>query len=82
MDFVHGHLLGLARRVHGPAAFGWTVAVGAHVLAHLRRALRARRVAVVLATLAAGVAVGAATLPVQDDWLHLPRTFDRDRGHG
>jgi hypothetical protein len=82
MGFVHGHVLALARRVHGPAAFGWTVVVGAHVLVHLRRALRARRIALVAATLVAGLAVGAATLPVQDDWLHLPRAFDHDRGQG
>jgi hypothetical protein len=82
MGFVHGHLLALARRVHGPAAFGWTVVLGAHVLAHLRRALRSRRIALVAITLVAGVAVGAATLPIQDDWLHLPRALDHDRGRG
>lgn len=41
MGFVHGHALQVARRLHGPAAFGWTILVAAHVLVYLRRAVRA-----------------------------------------
>ena len=40
IGLVHGSALTLARRVHGPAAFCWTLLVGVHVLAYLRRALR------------------------------------------
>ena len=40
MGFVHGNALQLVRRIHGPAAFFWTVTVGAHVLMYIRRALR------------------------------------------
>ena len=41
MGFVHGHALQLARRIHGPAAFLWTVTLGIHVLVYTPRALRA-----------------------------------------
>jgi hypothetical protein len=41
MGIVHGSALSLARRIHGPAAFLWTVTLGAHVLAYARSALRA-----------------------------------------
>jgi hypothetical protein len=58
MGLVHGHALALARRLHGPAAFGWTVLVGAHVLAYLRRALWSAREDVVPRTRRA--VVGAA----------------------
>jgi hypothetical protein len=40
MGYLDGNALDLARRIHGPAAFFWTVTVGAHVLMYLRRALR------------------------------------------
>lgn len=40
MGFVHGSALQLARRIHGPAAFFWTVLVGLHVLMYIRRAVR------------------------------------------
>lgn len=40
MGFVHGNALQLVRRIHGPAAFFFTVTVGAHVLMYIRRALR------------------------------------------
>jgi hypothetical protein len=43
MGLVHGQALTLARRVHGPAAFCWTLLVGAHVLVYLRRALWSTR---------------------------------------
>ncbi len=43
MGLVHGPALTLARRVHGPAAFFWTLLVGVHVLAYLRRALGSAR---------------------------------------
>jgi hypothetical protein len=75
IGLVHGHALQLARRVHGPAAFGWTVLLGLHALVYLPRALRGarlQRLALVAASLATGVALGIATLPVDHDWLHLP----------
>jgi hypothetical protein len=40
MGFVHGRALTVARRVHGPSAFLWTVILGLHVLVYLTRALR------------------------------------------
>lgn len=43
MGLVHGQALTLARRIHGPAAFCWTLLIGAHVLAYLRRALWSAR---------------------------------------
>lgn len=80
---VHGHALQLARRVHGPAAFGWTVLLGLHVLVYLRRALRGAgavgRGALVVAVLAGGFALGVATLPVDHDWLHLPAKHEHER---
>jgi len=75
IGLVHGHALQLARRVHGPAALGWTILLGLHVLVYLQRAVRGalvRRGALVAATLAAGFALGIATLPVDHDWLRLP----------
>ena len=74
MGLVHGQALVLARRIHGPAAVGWTIILGLHVLVYLRRAVRfARgRAVFLLATLVTGVAVGVATLPLDHDWLHLP----------
>ena len=47
MGLVHGPALSLARRIHGPAAFVWSVALGVHVLVHLPRAVRAVRADVV-----------------------------------
>lgn len=38
---VHGEALQIARRIHGPAAFLWTVTLGIHVLVYTPRALRA-----------------------------------------
>ncbi len=43
MGFLHSYPLQIARRLHGPAAFLWTVMLGAHVLAYLVRALHATR---------------------------------------
>jgi hypothetical protein len=43
MGLVHGQALTLARRIHGPAAFVWTLLIGAHVLVYLRRALMSAR---------------------------------------
>jgi hypothetical protein len=74
MGFVHGHALTLVRRIHGPAAVGWTGLVGVHVLVYLRRAVRfvrGRRLAV-LATVVAGFVFAVAALPLEHDWLHLP----------
>jgi hypothetical protein len=58
MGFVHGHALLLARRIHGPAAFFWTVTVGAHVLLYIRRAIRSTAADVTPRT--RGQAAGAA----------------------
>ncbi|HZT92229.1 MAG TPA: hypothetical protein VFA05_09335 [Gaiellaceae bacterium] len=41
MGVVHGGALQLARRLHGPAAFVWTLLLGVHVLVYAPRALRA-----------------------------------------
>jgi hypothetical protein len=41
MAVVHGHWLTLARRIHGPAAAGWVITLGVHVLVYGIRALRA-----------------------------------------
>lgn len=41
MGFAHGSALQIARRIHGPAAFLWTVTLGLHVLVYAPRALRA-----------------------------------------
>lgn len=40
MGLVHGQALQAARRIHGPAAFLWTVTLGIHVLVYGPRALR------------------------------------------
>ena len=98
MGFLHGHTLEIARRLHGPAAFFWTLLVGLHVLVYIRRALRSAasdvvpatrkesagargRIYLIAAALAAGLVVGAATLPAQHNWLHLPsRHFHDGRG--
>ena len=89
MGLVHGQVLQVARQIHGPAAFLWTVTLGIHVLVYGPKALRTvagdvrartrRQVAdvrlrayVVVLAVATGLIVGAATLPIQHDWLHLP----------
>lgn len=41
MGFLHGHALEVARRIHGPAAVGWLLTLGAHVLVYTPRAIRA-----------------------------------------
>jgi hypothetical protein len=41
MGLVHGQALQAARRIHGPAAFLWTVTLGIHVLVYGPTALRA-----------------------------------------
>lgn len=41
MGLVHGRALAIARRLHGPSAFLWTVLLGLHVLVYLGRAVRA-----------------------------------------
>jgi hypothetical protein len=41
IGLVHGEALHVARRIHGPAAFLWTVTLGIHVLVYTPRALRA-----------------------------------------
>lgn len=89
IGLVHGGALQVARRIHGPAAFLWSVTLGLHVLLYGLRALRAVagdvqartrrqvegahvRTAIVVLAIAAGIAVGLLTLPVQHDWLRLP----------
>lgn len=71
VDKTHGELVAL----HQASFIVWLGATGVHVLAHLpgaTRALRRRlpglgmRIALVGATLAAGVAVASATLPAAD----------------
>jgi hypothetical protein len=59
MGFLHGHALHVARRLHGPAAVGWMLVLGLHVLVYLRRAVRSTAADVVPAmrseTLGAGL---------------------------
>ena len=91
MGFVHGGALHVARRLHGPAAAGWVILVGLHVLVYLRRALRETAAEVVswsrrsrlrawalAAALVAGLVTALATVPVQEPWLHLPSSHDRN----
>jgi hypothetical protein len=54
--------LTLARRIHGPAAFCWTLLVGAHVLVYLRRALRSAHEELVPRTRRAAVGAVGRTL--------------------
>lgn len=95
MGFLHGNALHVARRLHGPAAAGWVILVGLHVLMYLRRALtetaaevtsRARgatlRVWALAAAILAGLAVALATIPAQHPWLHLPARHDHPEGSG
>lgn len=99
MGFLHGHSLEIARRLHGPAAFFWTLLVGVHVLVYIRRALGSAsadalpatrrksagargRAYLVAAAIVAGVILGAATLPSQHQWLHLPSRDFHDGGRG
>lgn len=87
MGFTHGAALELARRVHGPAAFVWTVTVGIHVLAYFARAFEhvGRRVSSALypaAALVAGVLVALAALPVMHDWTRLHRDHHDRSGLG
>jgi hypothetical protein len=39
MGVLHGHALGVARRLHGPASVVWLALVGVHTLVYLPRAL-------------------------------------------
>jgi len=82
LGVVHGRALTLARNIHGPAALAWTILLGIHALVYLPRALRSGRLAVAVATVVAGAAVGMATLPVDHDWLHLPPKHEHDDGRG
>ena len=95
MAFVHGSRLDLARRIHGPAAAGWMITLGVHVVVYARRAVRlfrrdvrrptlvgARvRTSLVAAMAAAGLVVALATLPVQHLWVHLPSHDDGIHAH-
>ncbi|HSC51917.1 MAG TPA: hypothetical protein VLD16_16765 [Gaiellaceae bacterium] len=92
MGLVHGQALVVARRLHGPASVVWLVLFGVHALVYLRRALtdsgreigarrsvpgRRRRGYLLTAAVAAGVVVGAATVPAQRHWIRLPRDHHR-----
>jgi hypothetical protein len=95
MGLTHGRALEIARRLHGPAAFLWTVIVAVHVLVYLRRAIRSTAADIVPATrretegakarafilaavIVGGFVLGAATLPAQRQWLHLPSRHHQD----
>lgn len=94
MGFLHGHGLQIARNLHGPASVIWLVLLGIHVLAYLGRALRttagekrsrvrgaAARASVMVAVVACGLVLGAATVPAQHRWVGLPRDHhDRKAG--
>lgn len=85
MGFTHGTALVLARRVHGPAAFLWTVTLGVHVLAYLQRAFqhvspRVKSVSATVAALGAGVLIAVAALPAMHDWTRLHHGFDDHSG--
>lgn len=62
IGLVHGTPLALARRIHGPAAFLWTVTLGVHILVYLPRALRAARADAVPATRRETVGAARRTL--------------------
>jgi hypothetical protein len=64
MGLVHGQALTLARRIHGPAAFCWTLLVGAHILAYLRRALRSAQEELVPRTRRSAAGAAGRTLAV------------------
>jgi hypothetical protein len=95
MGLTHGRALEIARRLHGPAAFVWTVIVAVHVLVYLRRAIRSTaadivpatrreteganaRACILAAVIVGGFVLGAATLPAQRHWLHLPSRHHQD----
>jgi hypothetical protein len=95
MGLTHGRALEIARRLHGPTAFLWTVIVAVHVLVYLRRAIRSTAADIVPATrretegakarafilaavIVGGFVLGAATLPAQRHWLHLPSRHHQD----
>ena len=85
MGFVHGTPLLVARRIHGPAAFLWTMTLGVHVLVYLPRAVRHVRARVSSATLttaavAAGVLIAVAALPAMHNWTHLHQGDDNRAG--
>ena len=63
MGLLHGHALQLARRIHGPAAFCFTLLIGLHVLVYVRRALHSTVAEVTPVTRRAAAGAGArATL--------------------
>jgi hypothetical protein len=86
MGVLNGQARQAARQAHGPVAVAWLSVVGVHVLVYLRRAFRhtrgelrpdvtaaaarmRRRLA--LGSVAAGVLLALALVPVQRDWSHL-----------
>jgi hypothetical protein len=88
IGFTHGTALHVARRLHGPAAVGWMIALGLHTLVYLGRALRETtmrtgaklRAGIVGLTLVAAIVVGVATIPAQHHWLHLHSGHDHGKG--
>jgi hypothetical protein len=95
MGVLHGHALVIARRLHGPASVVWIVLFGIHALVYLKRALidsrrevtdaeppvpgRRWRGYVIAAALAAGLVIGAATVPAQHHWVNLRRDHHEHR---
>jgi hypothetical protein len=96
MGVLHGNALVWARRLHGPTSVVWLVLFGVHALVYLRRALvdsgeelsaarqsvpgRRRRGYVIAASVAAGLVIGASTVPVQHHWVDLRRDHHEHRG--
>ena len=86
MGLLHGNALDIARRLHGPASVIWLGLLGVHVLVYFGRALSTTlparwkaargataRAYALVASVIAGVALGAATIPAQHRWVDLKR---------
>jgi hypothetical protein len=96
MGLLHGQALDIARRLHGPASVVWLALFGVHVLVYLKRALvdsrqeivaavpgRSARSYLVAATVAVGLIVGVATVPLQHHWVNIHHGHHHDdRGSG
>jgi hypothetical protein len=86
MGLLHGHALDVARRLHGPASVIWLGLLGVHVVVYFGRALRSAlptrwkaasgataRAYALVASVTAGVVLGAATIPAQHRWVDIKR---------
>jgi hypothetical protein len=86
MGLLHGHALDVARRLHGPASVIWLGLLGVHVVVYFGRALRSAlltrwkaasgataRAYALVASVIAGVVLGAATIPAQHRWVDIKR---------